>query len=65
MNDKNRKMLTLLSSILEVPLDKLLDVMISKYVDNMAHEEFEQLKSALETLEQEEVDNFIQNLLEE
>lgn len=65
MNDKNRKRLTLLSSILDIPIDKLLDVMISEYVDNMAHNELDKLESALETLEQEEANNLVQNLLEE
>lgn len=65
MNEKNKKMLNLLSTILGIPVDKLLDVMISKYMDNMAHNELDKLESALEALEQEEVDTLVHNLIKE
>lgn len=64
MNDKNQKMLELLSSILGVEVNKLLDVMISKYVDNLSHKEFTELEDALEVLKQEEVNNWVSSQLE-
>lgn len=65
MNDKNQKMLELLSFILGVEVDKLLDVMISKYVDNLSHKEFIKLEDALEVLKQEELNTWVSNQLED
>ena len=55
MNEKNQKMLNLLSSILGVDVDKLLDRMIYRYIDNLPNKELQELEDALEDLEQEEI----------
>lgn len=65
MNEKNIEMLNLLSTILDISVDKLLDVMISRYVDNMASKELDRLESALDVLKKEEINNLVHYLTKE
>lgn len=65
MNEKNQKMLELLSSILMVDIDILVDRIISKYIDNLPHKNFNELEERLFMLKQEEVNTWVASQLEE